>query len=114
MLSPSELYHASAAPPAFDEPNDLEEPLLGPDELDAQGRATKVPVRLQVYHGRFGHWEREGLRKYKGELTASVTLTEDSGFLALWLTSLLGVIIGLGFVWGSTDVRDWPLSEHVS
>jgi hypothetical protein len=27
---------------------------------------TKVPVRLQVYHGRFGHWEREGLRKYKG------------------------------------------------
>lgn len=28
---------------------------------------TRVPVRLQVYHGRFGHWEREGLRKYKGE-----------------------------------------------
>lgn len=43
----------------------LEEPLLGPDEITHM--TTKVPVRLQVYHGRFGHWEREGLRKYKGE-----------------------------------------------
>lgn len=42
----------------------LEEPLLGPDEITQM--TTKVPVRLQVYHGRFGHWEREGLRKYKG------------------------------------------------
>ena len=68
MLSPSELYHASANPPV-DEHTDLEEPLLGPDELDRTrgGKATRVPVRLQVYHGRFGHWEREGLRKYKGE-----------------------------------------------
>lgn len=30
----------------------------------------------------------------------------DSGFLALWLTGLMGVIIGLGFVWGSTDVSE--------
>ena len=45
----------------------LEEPLLGPDELDQERTGgMKVPVRLQVYHGRFGHWEREGLRKYKG------------------------------------------------
>ncbi|WOO76951.1 CTL-like protein [Vanrija pseudolonga] len=68
----------------------LEEPLLGPDEITQM--TTRVPVRLQVYHGRFGHWEREGLRKYK-----------DSGFLALWLTSLLAIVIGLMFVWGSTD-----------
>lgn len=47
-------------------PEDLEEPLLGPDEMDENGRTTRVPVRLQVYHGRFAHWEREGLRKYKG------------------------------------------------
>ncbi|RSH81469.1 hypothetical protein EHS25_006826 [Saitozyma podzolica] len=93
MLSPSELYHASTNPPV-DEQTDLEEPLLGPDELERTrgGKATRVPVRLQVYHGRFGHWEREGLRKYK-----------DSAFLALWLTSILGVLIGLCFVWGSTE-----------
>ena len=91
-LSPSELHRPRA--PAGRE--DLEEPLLGPDELDQTRRApgAKVPVRLQVYHGRFGHWEREGLRKYK-----------DSGFLALWLTSIIGVVFGLLFVWGSTDVR---------
>jgi hypothetical protein len=75
----------------------LDEPLLGPDELDqvrtGGGGNGKVPIRLQVYHGRFGHWEREGLRKYK-----------DSGFLALWLTSIMAVLIGLLFVWGSTDV----------
>lgn len=44
----------------------LEEPLLGAD--DVAHLTTRVPVRLQVYRGRFGHWEREGLRKYKGEL----------------------------------------------
>nr|XP_031863504.1 uncharacterized protein CI109_000754 [Kwoniella shandongensis]KAA5530576.1 hypothetical protein CI109_000754 [Kwoniella shandongensis] len=94
MLSPSELYKASSDTVPNNVANDLEEPLLGPDDLDeASGeRRGRVPVRLQVYHGRFAHWEREGLRKYK-----------DSGFLALWLTSLLGVVIGLCFVWGSTD-----------
>jgi hypothetical protein len=87
VLSPSELQDHHV-------PGGLDEPLLGPDELD-QVRAGngKVPIRLQVYHGRFGHWEREGLRKYK-----------DSGFLALWLTTIMGVLIGLLFVWGSTDV----------
>jgi hypothetical protein len=89
-LSPSELHQANKQI----EREDLEEPLLGPDELErTRGARGKVPVRLQVYHGRFGHWEREGLRKYK-----------DSGFLALWLTSILAVLIGLLFVWGSTDV----------
>lgn len=29
----------------------------------------------------------------------------DSGFLALWLSSIFAVIFGLLFVWGSTDVR---------
>ncbi|WWC66832.1 uncharacterized protein I206_100739 [Kwoniella pini CBS 10737] len=92
MLSPSELYNVSTGlQDAYDGPSNLEEPLLGPDEL-AGGRRGRVPIKLQVYHGRFGHWEREGLRKYK-----------DSGFLALWLSSLIGIIIGLGFVWGSTD-----------
>jgi hypothetical protein len=43
-------------------PSNLREPLLAPEGVDR----TKIPVRLQVYHGRFGHWEREGLRKYKG------------------------------------------------
>jgi hypothetical protein len=28
----------------------------------------------------------------------------DSGFLALWLSSILAVIFGLLFVWGSSDV----------
>jgi hypothetical protein len=44
----------------------LDQPLLEPDEMEARG--GKVPTRLHVYHGRFGHWEREGLRKYKGKL----------------------------------------------
>lgn len=66
ILSPSELYEASSrAPPA----NDLEEPLLGPDDIARRGGVASIPVRLQVYHGRFGHWEREGLRKYKGGLS---------------------------------------------
>jgi len=87
VLSPSELQDRHM-------PGELDEPLLGPDELDqARNGIGKVPIRLQVYHGRFGHWEREGLRKYK-----------DSGFLALWLTTIMGVLIGLLFVWGSTDV----------
>lgn len=68
----------------------LDEPLLGPDEIAQM--TTRVPVRLQVYHGRFGHWEREGLRKYK-----------DPVFLALWLLTLLSVLFGLLFVWGSSD-----------
>ncbi|KAL7418727.1 hypothetical protein Q5752_006410 [Cryptotrichosporon argae] len=84
LLSPSALMHANT----YANGADLHEPLLHPTD----GARVEIPNRLQVYHGRFGHWEREGLRKYK-----------DSGFLALWLTSLLGVIIGLCFVWGSTD-----------
>ncbi|ORY34237.1 plasma-membrane choline transporter-domain-containing protein [Naematelia encephala] len=91
MLSPSELYNATVKQ-HVSAGADLNEPLLGPDEVDERGELGKVPARLQVYHGRFGHWEREGLRKYK-----------DSTFLALWLSSLLGVFIGLLFVWGSTD-----------
>jgi hypothetical protein len=87
VLSPSELQDRHM-------PGGLDEPLLAPEELDQVRAGTgKVPIRLQVYHGRFGHWEREGLRKYK-----------DSGFLALWLTTIMGVLIGLLFVWGSTDV----------
>lgn len=81
----------------------LDEPLLGPDEVAQM--TTRVPVRLQVYHGRFGHWEREGLRKYKGELTPPrLANSTDPAFLALWLTTLLGVLFGLLFVWGSSDV----------
>lgn len=92
ILSPSELEDAKQPRQAEQA---LDEPLLGPDELDRTRRPIgKVPIRLQVYHGRFGHWEREGLRKYK-----------DSGFLALWLTSIIAVLVGLLFVWGSTDVR---------
>jgi hypothetical protein len=54
----------------------LDEPLLGPDEIAQM--TTRVPVRLQVYHGQFGHWEREGLRKYKGELTPPQRLTRQT------------------------------------
>lgn len=59
---------------AFDQPPvDLQEPLLGPDDLDRRRNGKmKVPVKLQVYHGRFGHWEREGLRKYKGQSTCAL------------------------------------------
>lgn len=55
----------AAAPISTPHQDALDEPLLGPDEITQM--TTRVPVRLQVYHGRFGHWEREGLRKYKGE-----------------------------------------------
>lgn len=67
-LSASELYAANLPDLGQDDRTDLEEPLLGPEELERRG-GTKVsiPNRLQVYHGRFGHWEREGLRKYKGK-----------------------------------------------
>ncbi|WVO23456.1 uncharacterized protein IAS62_004810 [Cryptococcus decagattii] len=85
----SNLYGTQTIPAAYNVVTNLEEPLLA--EEDGR-RESRVPVRLHVYHGRFGHWEKEGLRKYK-----------DSGFLALWLASLIGIIIGLLFVWGSTD-----------
>ncbi|EIW67934.1 hypothetical protein TREMEDRAFT_40073 [Tremella mesenterica DSM 1558] len=67
MLSPSELYKASMRPPAYSGGN-LQEPLLGPDELisERDGRRTTVPTRLHLYQGRFGHWEGDALRKYKG------------------------------------------------
>jgi hypothetical protein len=39
-----------------------------PSQGEMEARGGKVPTRLHVYHGRFGHWEREGLRKYKGKL----------------------------------------------
>ncbi|ODN76186.1 hypothetical protein L202_06106 [Cryptococcus amylolentus CBS 6039] len=85
----SNMYDAGTMPAAYNVQTNMEEPLLGAEDGD---RLDRVPVRLQVYHGRFGHWDREGLRKYK-----------DSGFLAFWLSSLLGILIGLLFVWGSTD-----------
>lgn len=58
-------YHLSGVPQLEGDRSALEEPLLGAD--DVAHLTTRVPVRLQVYRGRFGHWEREGLRKYKGE-----------------------------------------------
>ncbi len=74
LLSPSELYRVSIKTTPYNVTTDLEEPLLGSDELEDErdGRRGKVPVRLHVYHGRFGHWEREGLRKYKGDWTQSM------------------------------------------
>lgn len=70
ILSPSDLFRAGEISTA----GDYEQPLLGPDELENHDRSgAKVPVRLQVYHGRFGHWEREGLRKYKGVLKSLQT-----------------------------------------
>lgn len=98
-LSPSELHQASAIPPI----GDMEEPLLGPDNLQGD-MSRRTPVKLHVYHGRFGHWEREGFRKYKGTCNGRTMLKTDSAFLVLWLTSLLAVLFGLFFVWGSTDV----------
>ena len=76
MLSPSELYEDSMLPGqgmyaggvgdgGGEMADTMDQPLLEPDEMDR--RPGKVPTRLQVYHGRFGHWEREGLRKYKGK-----------------------------------------------
>lgn len=87
MLSPPELYRASMKPPPYNAASDLEEPLLGPDELEDErdGRRGKVPVRLQVYHGRFGHWEREGLRKYKGEQRGASRLARAADMPRLWL-----------------------------
>ena len=58
---------SESGPPPYVVESALDEPLLGPDELESRGTSASVPIRLQVYHGRFGHWQREGLRKYKGE-----------------------------------------------
>lgn len=66
-------YHVGAVPQLEGDRSALEEPLLGAD--DVAHLTTRVPVRLQVYRGRFGHWEREGLRKYKGESTRPTKLT---------------------------------------
>lgn len=60
----SNLYDTRTIPAAYNVATNLEEPLLA--EEDGQ-RESRVPVRLHVYHGRFGHWEKEGLRKYKGQ-----------------------------------------------
>lgn len=76
MLSPSELYEDSMRPEHSgvggggqgEMGYSLDQPLLEPDELERRQGGGKVPTKLHVYHGRFGHWEREGLRKYKGEL----------------------------------------------
>lgn len=66
-VSPSELYRKTERPPSYQTADDLEAPLLDPDELEGrEPGATSVPVRLHVYHGRFAHWDRAGLRKYKG------------------------------------------------
>lgn len=62
-------YHVGAVPQLEGDRSALEEPLLGAD--DVAHLTTRVPVRLQVYRGRFGHWEREGLRKYRGAVTDS-------------------------------------------
>jgi hypothetical protein len=78
MLPQSETFTASSVPPEADMPTDMEEPLLGPEDLDRRGVGkVTIPNRLQVYHGRFGHWEREGLRKYKG--ISIITLFLRSG-----------------------------------
>jgi len=69
---------------------------------------VEIPRRLEVYHGRMGVWgevrtSEKPLAKYK-----------DAGFLALWLTSVLGVLLGLCFVWGSTDPAPRPPSAPPS
>lgn len=97
VFPPSSSSSATEESEHETESDGLDEPLIQEN--------VKTPTRLQVYHGRFGHWEREGLRKYKGELSFATGLTPDSAYLALWLASILGVLIGLCFVWGSTDVR---------
>ena len=107
LLSQSELHQVSIKPAPNNGASDLEEPLLGPDDLEAErdGRRGKVPVRLQVYHGRFGHWQREGLRKYKGEcvsLESYVGLTkrrlwflgsmvDNSAWCGRWALLRLGI-----------------------
>ena len=64
--SKSKRHTSDVEPPSYQTATDLQEPLLGPEDLESRG-TTSVPIRLHVYHGHFGHWEREGLRKYKGE-----------------------------------------------
>lgn len=63
----------------------------------------EIPRRLEVFKGRLGVW---------GELRSEggVARYKDAGFLALWLTSVLGIIIGLCFVWGATDPAPSPPS----
>lgn len=79
----------------------LEEPLLGADAV-AQ-LTTRVPVRLQVYRGRFGHWEREGLRKYRGKpLLLSSLMQEISDS---WLCGCSACCFSLSGYWLCGDRR---------
>lgn len=77
-------YHVGSVPQLEGDRSALEEPLLGAD--DVAHLTTRVPVRLQVYRGRFGHWEREGLRKYRGELLGH--MEPNLQILASWLCGL--------------------------
>lgn len=78
---------------------------------DLEPAPVVVPQRLEVYQDTFGHWKGRGARsRYKGERDESlprvllIPRSADSPFLALWLASLMGIMIALCFVWGSTTV----------
>jgi hypothetical protein len=63
-------------------PPDLREPLLGNQD---ERPAPTIPIKLQVYHGRFGHWEREGLRKRKGKsICLSIVKSISRQILHFW------------------------------
>jgi hypothetical protein len=102
-----DLYDAG-----FDDPRRLHDPIA----LGVEG--VQIPPRLEVLEDRTGYWAsgRGTVAKYNGKpcatggSTATVSADrlgvtfKDPLWLALWLFSVVGVLIGLCFVWGATDV----------
>ncbi|KAI5450338.1 hypothetical protein NCC49_003121 [Naganishia albida] len=74
-----------------------EESMRDPEEEEGEVMQD-VPQRLEVFQDPFGHWRARG----KGERY------RDSPFLALWSASLMGILVGLCFVWGSTTASPIP------
>ena len=93
----------------FDDPTRLNDPIA----LGVEG--VEVPPRLEVLDDRMGYWAngRETIAKYNGKSSyrddlefarSSHLYLVDPLWLALWLFSLVAVMVGLCFVWGATDV----------
>ena len=93
----------------FDDPTRLNDPIA----LGVEG--VEVPPRLEVLDDRMGYWAngRETIAKYNGKYTFRSDFELECSYraylvdplwLALWLFSLVAVMIGLCFVWGATDV----------
>lgn len=99
-LSTSSLSSASTdslSGSSISDPDYSDTDLPRPDPIAIGIEGVTIPSRLEVLDDRRGYWAggKEGLRKY-----------HDPVWLGVWLFSVLGVLIGLCFVWGGTDVSE--------